>query len=63
MSSVEHRNFSNERILFYQEGEDETAKILDIQGKMACVRIISEIFIDYLHFAKIDEEWMIVNVL
>lgn len=38
-------------------------EILDIQNKLASVKVISEKFIDYLHLTKIDDKWMIVNVL
>ena len=37
--------------------------ILDQTETMACVKIVSERFIDYLHVAKIDARWEIVNVL
>lgn len=37
--------------------------ILDVQEKIAAVKIISEKFIDYLHLAKIGEIWQIVDVL
>jgi len=38
-------------------------EILDVTGPMASVRILSEAVVDYLHFARVDGEWRIVNVL
>lgn len=30
---------------------------------IACVRALSPLFMDYLHLAKFDERWLIVNVI
>jgi hypothetical protein len=37
--------------------------ILDIFRHIATVRVSSHPFMDYLHLAKINEQWLIVNVL
>lgn len=37
--------------------------ILDVFKNIACVKIVSPDFIDYLQIAKCNEEWKIVNVL
>jgi hypothetical protein len=37
--------------------------ILDLADNIASVRIASEPFTDYVHLAKIDGRWTIVNVL
>jgi hypothetical protein len=37
--------------------------VLDRTETMASVKIVSEKFVDYLHLAKIDKAWVIVNAL
>ena len=37
--------------------------ILDIYGGMASVKIVAGIWVDYMHIAKVDGDWKIVNVL
>jgi hypothetical protein len=37
--------------------------ILDATDTMACVKIVSEKFIDYLHLARDGGKWVIMNVL
>lgn len=37
--------------------------ILDLGREVASVKVLSEPFIDYLHLAKLDGSWSIVNVL
>lgn len=37
--------------------------ILDISGDIACVRAESYDYVDYLQLARIDGQWLIVNVL
>jgi len=46
-----------------QEGQRNEVIILDVMSKTASVKTISHEFIDYLHLAKIDGQWRIVNVL
>ncbi|REJ78773.1 MAG: nuclear transport factor 2 family protein [Acidobacteria bacterium] len=41
----------------------KTVKILDIYGDMATVRLEMRDWIDYMHLAKTDGQWKIVNVL
>ena len=46
--------------------EDERIYELSIQDgfrHIACVRALSPLFMDYLHLAKFDERWLIVNVI
>jgi len=38
-------------------------KILDVNNDIATVEILSTMYYDYLHLAKINNEWKIVNVL
>jgi hypothetical protein len=38
-------------------------EILDTYGEMACAKTISPDFIDYLHLAKWEGEWKIINAL
>ena len=40
-----------------------TIAILDVADNIASVKVTSEPFIDYLHLAKLDGRWSIVNVL
>jgi len=37
--------------------------ILDLADNIASVKVVSEPFVDYLHLAKLDGKWSIVNVL
>lgn len=37
--------------------------ILDIYGGMASVKIVAGAWVDYMHIARVDEDWKIVNVL
>ena len=37
--------------------------ILDVFRHIACVRVVSHEMMDYLQIAKIDQTWLIVNVL
>jgi hypothetical protein len=37
--------------------------ILDVFGEVACVRVDSPEYVDYLHLAKSQGRWQIVNVL
>jgi hypothetical protein len=36
---------------------------LDVFRHIACVKVVSHDFVDYLHLAKIEQSWVIVNVL
>lgn len=46
-----------------QEGQHNEVVILDVMSKTATVKTITHDFIDYIHLAKIDGQWRIVNVL
>ena len=37
--------------------------ILVIYGGMASVKIVAGVWVDYMHIAKVDGDWKIVNVL
>jgi hypothetical protein len=37
--------------------------ILDVYQRTASVKVISHEYVDYLHLAKFEQGWMIVNVL
>ena len=37
--------------------------VLDIADSIASAKVVSEPFVDYLHLAKLDGRWSIVNVL
>lgn len=46
-----------------KEGQHNEVIILDVMSQTASVKTITHEFIDYLHLAKIDGQWRIVNVL
>jgi len=37
--------------------------VLDIADSIASAKVVSEPFVDYLHLAKLDGRWSIINVL
>ena len=43
--------------------QQKDVTILDRYGNTASVKVIAADFIDYLHIAKFDGRWVIVNVL
>lgn len=45
------------------ENARREVRVLDIYGNIATAIGLSESFVDYLHLAKIDGTWQIVNVL
>lgn len=45
----------------YERPYDVT--ILDSFGDIATVRVLSSVYMDYLHVARFDEGWRLVNVL
>lgn len=47
----------------YREGQVNEVTILDVSSYTASVKTVSHQFIDYLHLAKMNGEWRIVNVL
>ena len=46
-----------------QYRRDVEVRILDVADNVASVKVLSEPFVDYLHLARIDGRWWIVNVL
>ena len=46
-----------------QFGRTCTITILDVADNIASVKVASDPFIDYLHVAKLDRQWSIVNAL
>jgi hypothetical protein len=46
-----------------KEKVKHTVTILDAESTMASVKVVSTDFIDYLHVAKSNGEWKIINVL
>ncbi len=45
------------------DNQRKDVTILDIFGNAASVKIIASDWIDYLHVAKYEDDWVIVNVL
>ncbi len=39
------------------------ADILDVFGDIATVRVLSSVYMDYLHVARFGDRWQLVNVL
>ena len=46
-----------------KEKQQKDVTILDIYGNVASVKIVASDWIDYLHVAKFNGRWVIVNVL
>jgi len=46
-----------------KEKQQKDVSILDVYGNTASVKIIASDWIDYLHLAKFNDRWVIVNVL
>jgi hypothetical protein len=46
-----------------KEGQVNDVIILDVSPRTASAKSISHQFIDYIHLAKINGQWRIVNVL
>jgi hypothetical protein len=46
-----------------QEGQVNEVIILDVSPQTAAAKSVSHEYIDYLHLAKVNGEWRIVNVL
>ncbi len=49
--------------LVEREGRQSDVTVLDVFHDVATVKIIAITWIDYLHVAKVDGEWKIINVL
>jgi hypothetical protein len=46
-----------------KEKQQKDVMILDVFENTACVKIVASGWIDYLHIAKFNGRWMIINVL
>src|SRR5262245_11259105 len=46
-----------------KERQQKDVTILDVYENAACVKIVASDWIDYLHVAKFNGRWVIVNVL
>jgi len=46
-----------------KEKQQKDVTILDVFENAACVKIVASDWIDYLHLAKWNGRWVIVNVL
>jgi hypothetical protein len=45
------------------ENQLKEITILDINGKMASVKLEAASWVDYMHLAKLNNQWVIVNIL
>ena len=46
-----------------KEQQRKDITVLDIHGNMASVRLEAKGWVDYMHLAKFNGEWVIVNIL
>jgi hypothetical protein len=46
-----------------KEKQQKDVTILDVYGNTACVKVIASDWVDYLHIARFNGRWLIVNVL
>ena len=47
----------------WDESSRKDVFVYDIDGDIACAKLIADGWIDYFHLAKMDGHWIIVNVL
>jgi Putative lumazine-binding len=45
----------------YPHGHD--AQVLDIDGDLASVKVVSAPYVEYLHLGRFGKRWLIVNIL
>jgi hypothetical protein len=45
------------------ENQKKEVTILDVHGRMASVKLEATAWVDYLHLAKFNDRWVIINVL
>ena len=45
------------------ERQQKDVTILDIYGNAACIKLVASDWINYMHLAKFDGRWVIINVL
>jgi hypothetical protein len=46
-----------------KENQRKDITILDIHGNMASVKLETNVWVDYIHLAKFNDEWIIINIL
>jgi hypothetical protein len=46
-----------------KENQRKDVTILDIYGNMASVKLETGAWVDYMHLAKFNNEWVIINIL
>ncbi len=46
-----------------KENQKKEIKILDIHNRMASVKLEAAAWVDYMHLAKFNGQWVIVNIL
>lgn len=46
-----------------KERQSKEVTILDVFGNAASVKVVASDWVDYMHMAKADGRWVIVNVL
>ena len=46
-----------------QENQLKEITVLDIHGRMASAELEAAAWVDYIHLAKINDEWVIINIL
>jgi hypothetical protein len=46
-----------------RENQKKEVTVLDVHGGMASVKLEAAAWVDYMHLAKVDGQWVIVNVL
>jgi hypothetical protein len=46
-----------------KEDQRKDITILDIYGNMASVKLETNAWVDYMHLAKYNNEWVIINIL
>jgi len=46
-----------------KEDQRKDVTILDMFGKMACVKLETTTWVDYMQLAKYDDNWLIINIL
>ena len=46
-----------------RENQKKEVTVLDVYGGMASVKLETAAWVDYMHLAKVNDQWVIVNVL
>jgi hypothetical protein len=45
------------------ENQKKEVTVLDVHGRMASVKLEAATWVDYMHLSKVNDRWVIVNVL